>query len=274
MISEQSEGNPRTYQRGVNMFEHNINPILLALGPFEIRYYALAYLLGAVLTYFFIKKIAKERSLRIEDRDVLDFVAYTLLSIILFSRIFYVVFYNFSYFISNPFEIIAIWRGGLSFHGGLAGAVIAGIYFAGKWKISFWKLADMAVVPVAVCLFLGRIGNFINGELYGRLTSVPWAVKFKDAEGYRHPSQLYEAGKNLFMFAVLYIIRNKKLKDGVMFSLFIVMYGALRFFIEFFREPDAQVGFVIWGLSMGQLLCIAMLLFGVPMLVYFSARKS
>ncbi|MBU2637446.1 MAG: prolipoprotein diacylglyceryl transferase [Nanoarchaeota archaeon] len=255
------------------MFEHNLNPVLLSFGPFEIRYYALAYLFGAILTYFLLKKIAKERKVKIEEREVLDFVAYTLLSIIIFSRVFYVIFYNFSYFISNPLEIIAIWRGGLSFHGGLVGAVISGIWFARKWKISFWKLADMVVIPVAICLFLGRIGNFINGELYGRLTNVPWAVKFKDAEGYRHPSQLYEAGKNLFMFAVLYLVRNKKLKDGVMFSLFIVMYGALRFSIEFFREPDPQIGFVIFNLTTGQLLCIAMLILGLPLLLYFLRKK-
>ncbi len=255
------------------MFEHNLSPVLLNIGPFEIRYYALAYVLGAVIVYFFLKMLARERHIPVEDKDVMDLVAYTLLSIIIFSRIFYVLFYNFSYFISSPLEIIAIWRGGLSFHGGLIGAVIAGIWFARKWKISFWRLADIAVIPIAVALFLGRIGNFINGELYGRVASVPWAVKFQGADGYRHPSQLYEAGKNIFMFAVLYTIRNKRLKDGVMFSLFIVMYGALRFFIEFFREPDPQIGFVVWQLSMGQLLSIAMLIVGIPLLLYFHARR-
>lgn len=256
------------------MFEHNINPVLLSLGPFEIRYYALAYLFGAIITYFLLKKIARERRIKIEDREALDFVAYTLLSIIIFSRVFYVIFYNFSYFLSNPLEIIAIWRGGLSFHGGLFGAVLSGMWFARKWRISFWKLADIAVIPVAACLFLGRVGNFINGELYGRLTSMPWAVKFQDAEGYRHPSQLYEAAKNIFMFAVLYTIRNKKLKDGVMFSLFIVMYGALRFFIEFFREPDAQIGLFFGVLSMGQALSLLMLIAGALMLAWLWRKRQ
>lgn len=256
------------------MFENNLNPVFLSIGPFEIRYYALAYLLGAIFTYFLLRKLAKERNLKIEDREILDFVAYTLLSIIIFSRVFYILFYNLPYFISNPAEMLAIWHGGLSFHGGLIGAIFSGVYFSKKWKLNFWELADIVVIPVAICLFLGRIGNFINGELYGRLTSVPWAVKFKNIEGYRHPSQLYEAAKNLFMFAVLYAIRNKKLKQGVMFSLFIVMYGALRFSIEFFREPDPQIGFVIWNLTTGQLLSIAMILAGIPMLLYFSRRKK
>ena len=227
------------------MFVHNLNPVLLHIGPISIRYYALAYVLGAVLTYFILKKLANERHMGLEKDDVLDFVAYTLLSIIIFARLFYAVFYDLGYFISNPLDIFAVWKGGLSFHGGLVGAIAAGVWFTRKHRISFWKLADIAVIPVAICLFLGRLGNFINGELYGRIANVPWAVKFRDAEGYRHPSQIYEALKNLFMFSVLYAIRNRKLKDGVMFSLFIAMYGTLRFFIEFFRRKPTKV-FYVW----------------------------
>ncbi|MDI6737474.1 MAG: prolipoprotein diacylglyceryl transferase [Nanoarchaeota archaeon] len=255
------------------VFYNTINPVLAHIGPLEIRYYSLAYILGAIFAYFMLKKLSEERKLGISKEEMLDFVAYTLLSIVIFSRIFYILFYNLSYFIENPLEAIAIWEGGLSFHGGLVGAVLSGFWFARKWKISFWKLADMAVIPVAFCLFLGRIGNFINGELYGRITSVPWAVKFQGIDGFRHPSQLYEALKNIFMFSVLYSIRNKKLKEGVMFSLFLVMYGFLRFFIEFLREPDAQIGLFFGVLSMGQMLSIAMLLIGIPMLVSFSKRQ-
>lgn len=255
------------------VFYNNINPILASIGPLEIRYYSLAYVLGAIFTYFVLKKIADERELKLSKSDVLDFVTYTLLSIIVFSRIFYILFYNLHYFIQNPAEMLYIWQGGLSFHGGLFGAALSGIWFARKWKISFWKLADMAVIPVAFCLFLGRIGNFINGELYGRITSVPWAVKFKNAEGFRHPSQLYEALKNIFMFFVLWNLRNKHFKDGAIFSLFLVMYGSLRFFIEFFRQPDEQIGFLFGFLSMGQLLCLAMLAIGIPLLAHFSRKK-
>lgn len=255
------------------VFFNSINPILATIGPFEIRYYSFAYILGAIFTYFILAKLAEERKLGLSKQDIMDFVAYTLLSIVIFSRVFYVIIYNFGFFISNPLEVFALWHGGLSFHGGLFGAIIAGIWFARKKKISFWKLADISVIPVVIALFLGRIGNFINGELYGRITSVPWAVKFKGVDGFRHPSQLYEALKNLLMFAVLWKFRNKKLKEGVLFSLFIVMYGALRFFIEFFRQPDEQIGFVLFNLSMGQMLCIVMLAIGIPMLAYFNKRK-
>ena len=256
------------------MFYNNINPIIASIGPLEIRYYSLAYIIGAIFTYFILVKLAEERKLGLTKQDIMDIVAYTLLSIVIFSRVFYVIFYNFSFFIANPLQVFAVWHGGLSFHGGLFGAVVAGIWFARKKKISFWKLADLTVIPVAIALFLGRVGNYINGELYGRITTVPWAVKFKGVDGFRHPSQLYEAMKNLFMFAVLWKLRNKKLKDGVLFSLFIVMYGTLRFFIEFFRQPDENIGFVIFNFSMGQVLSLVMLAFGVPMLVYFSRRKG
>ncbi len=242
------------------VFLNNINPILATIGPFEIRYYSFAYILGAIFTYFILVKLAEERKLGLSKQDIMDFVAYTLLSIVIFSRVFYVIIYNFGFFISNPLEVFAVWHGGLSFHGGLFGAIAAGIWFARKKKISFWKIADMAVIPVAIALFLGRIGNFINGELYGRITSVPWAVKFKNADGFRHPSQLYEAVKNLLMFAVLWKLRNKKLKDGVLFSLFIVMYGTLRFFIEFFRG-DSKV--FIFGLSIFQVISIPLFILAV-----------
>lgn len=255
------------------VFYSTINPVLASIGPVEIRYYSLAYIIGAIFAYFMLKKLSEERKLGISKEEALDLVAYALLSIIVFSRIFYILFYNLGYFIENPLQAFAVWQGGLSFHGGLVGAVLYGIWFARKKAISFWLLADIMVIPVAFCLFLGRVGNFINGELYGRITSVSWAVKFPSVNGFRHPSQLYEALKNLFMFSVLYSIRNLKLKQGVMFSLFIVMYGSLRFFIEFLREPDAQIGFLLGVLSMGQLLSLAMLLIGIPMLVYFSKRK-
>lgn len=252
------------------MFVHNINPALMAIGPLEIRYYSLAYVIGAIFTYFMLQKLAKERHIGLSKEDILDFVAYMLLSIVIFSRLFYILIYNLPYYLNNPLEMLAVWHGGLSFHGGLFGAVVFALVYCKKKKLNFWKLADMTVIPVAVCLFLGRIGNFINGEVYGRIASVPWAVKFKDAEGYRHPSQLYEAAKNLFMFIVLYSIRNKKLKDGVLFWIFIVMYGSLRFFIEFFREPD---GILFLGLSTGQGLSLLMLLIGIPSLFWFWKRK-
>jgi len=149
----------------------------------------------------------------------------------------------------------------LSFHGGLLGAVAAGIIFAKKRKIDFYELADIFVIPLALGLALGRLGNFINGELYGRITNVPWAVQFQDAEGFRHPSQIYESLKNLFIFAVLWNVKDKKLPKGFLFWLFVTMYSFLRFVVEFFRQPDEQLGFFFGWLSMGQILSIIM--FGI-----------
>ena len=203
----------------------------------------------------------------------MDFVAYTLLSVIIFSRVFYVIIYNFGFFISNPLEVFAVWHGGLSFHGGF--------FWRNSCRHLAFKEKENQLLEAcrhgcdSCCnsIVFGKSWQFYQRELYGRITSVPWAVKFKGVEGFRHPSQLYEAMKNLFMFAVLWKLRNKKLKDGVLFSLFIVMYGTLRFFIEFFRQPDENMGFILFNLSMGQILSIVMLLIGIPMLVYFSRNK-
>jgi len=159
--------------------------------------------------------------------------------------------------------MLAVWHGGLSFHGGLIGAAIAGFIYTKKKKISFYDIADIIVMPLALGLALGRIGNFINGELYGRITNVPWAVKFPDAEGFRHPSQLYESIKNLIIFFALWVIKDKNLPKGFMFWLFVIMYSALRFMVEFFRHPDEQLGFIIGFLSMGQVLSIVMFVIGI-----------
>ena len=244
------------------MFIHNIDPVLLRLGPFEIRYYGLIFVLGFIIAYLLLTHLAKKRKLNLDKNDITNFFLYLIIGIIIGSRILYVILYNLPYYIANPFEIIAIWHGGLSFHGGLIGAVVAGFYFCKRKKIGFYEIADILVIPLALALALGRIGNFINGELYGRITDVPWAVRFPDAEGFRHPSQIYESFKNLLIFFTLWTIKDKKLPKGFLFWLFVIMYSTLRFIIEFFRAPDEQLGFII-GLTMGQILCIIMFLTGV-----------
>lgn len=253
------------------MLYNNINPTLLRLGPFEIRYYGIIYVLGFILAYFFISYLAKERSLKITKNDILDLLFYLIIGAFIGARIFEVLIYNLKYYLANPFEMIAIWHGGLSFHGGLVGAVIAGYLFCKKKKIEFYDLADICVIPLAFGLFLGRIANFINGELVGRITNLPWCVKFRNYNGCRHPSQLYESLKNLIIFSVLWFIKDKKLKKGIMFWSFILMYSALRFFIEFFRAPDEQIGFIL-GLTMGQWLNIAM--FVVGLCFFIKIRKT
>ncbi|MDD5254118.1 MAG: prolipoprotein diacylglyceryl transferase [Candidatus Nanoarchaeia archaeon] len=245
------------------MFIHNLDPVLLTIFGLEVRYYGLIYVISFIIAYFLLKKLSKENDLNLK---VDDFLFYVVIGAIIGARLFYVIFYNFSYFWANPVEIVILWRGGLSFHGGLVGAVIAGLIYSKVKKINFWKLADISVIPLAIGLFLGRIGNFINGELYGRITNVPWAVKFPNAEGYRHPSQIYESLKNLFIFFILWFNRKSKHKAGFNFALFMLLYSVLRFIIEFFRAPDQNIGFIC-GLTMGQLLNIPLFLISLYLLI-------
>lgn len=255
------------------MFYHNINPALLKLGPFEIRYYGIIFVLGFILAYFIILHLVKKRDLELTKEDVADFLFYLIIGVVAGARLFYVLFYNLEFYLSNPLSIFAIWLGGLSFHGGLVGAVTAAYLFCRKKKTGFLELADIVVIPVALALALGRIGNFLNGELVGRITSVPWAVKFPGHEGFRHPSQLYESLKNLVIFISLWFLKDKKLKKGTLFFVFIIMYSVLRFFIEFFRAPDVQLGFIIFGLTMGQLLNILMFVVGLVFVFRTQKRK-
>jgi len=254
------------------MFYHNINPILLKLGPIEIRYYGLIYALGFVITYFFLIKLSKERQIDLKKEDLIDLIFYLIIGVVAGARLFYVLFYNLPYFIENPLIVFAVWQGGLSFHGALVGAALIAAWFCKKHKIKFYQLADMIVIPAALALMLGRIANFINGELVGRITNVPWCVNFEGYEGCRHPSQLYESFKNLVIFAILWTIKdkkinNKKLPDGFLFWLFVMLYSTFRFIIEFWRAPDSQLGFIIFGLTMGQLLCLAMFVVGAIFMI-------
>ena len=256
------------------MFIHNINPALLSIGPFEIRYYGLFYVIGFVMAYFILNHLAKKRELSLSKDDVADYLLYLIMGVILGARIFYVIFYNLPFYLSNPFEIIAIWNGGLAFHGGLIGAAIGGWLFCRRKKIDFYEIADITVIPLALGLALGRIGNFINGELIGRITDVPWSVKFPDAEGFRHPSQIYASFKNLLIFFALWTIKDKKLPKGFLFWLFVIMYSVLRFIIEFFRQPDPQIGFIFGFLTMGQLLNIIMFAVGIFFIYRVSKKKE
>jgi|TARA_B100001964_G_C14081305_1_gene530401 phosphatidylglycerol:prolipoprotein diacylglycerol transferase len=255
------------------MFIHNLDPVLLSIGPFEIRYYGLFFVLSFVMAYFIINYLAKKKELSLSKDDVADFLLYLIIGTVLGARIFYVFVYNLPFYLSNPSEIIAVWHGGLSFHGALIGAAIAGFYFCKRKKIDFYEIADITVIPLALGLALGRLGNFINGELYGRITDVSWAVRFPDAEGFRHPSQIYESFKNLLIFSTLWTIKDKKLPKGFMFWLFVVMYSALRFIVEFFRAPDEQLGFIIGFLTMGQILSVVTLLIGL-FFIYKVSKKE
>ena len=268
------------------MFFQNINPVLFeipalfGIGPLQIRYYGLFYAFGFFIAYLTLPYLARIKGIKITKDDVADFLVYMIFGVVLGARMIYVVFYNPMYYTQNPLEIIGLWHGGLSFHGGLLGALIAGYLFCKKKKIEFYDMADIAVVPVALALALGRIGNFINAELYGRITDAPWCVDYSKNKfvqnlpsGCRHPSQVYESLKNLFIFAALWMIKDKKLPKGFMFWTFVTLYGLLRTFMEFFRQPDEQVGFIFKYFTMGQMLSFPLFLIGAYMLFRLK-RKS
>lgn len=238
------------------MFINNINPILFSLGPFEIRWYGLFYALSFIIGYYFIKNQVKKQNLNF---DAENFIFWILIGDIIGARLFEILFYNPSFYFSNPLEMLAIWHGGLSFHGGLFGGLLAAYFFSRKYKVSLWKLADLCSIPLAFGLFLGRIANFINNELVGKITSLPWCVKFQGYEGCRHPTQIYEALKNLVIFITLIPISRKQHKDGYLFSIFLIMYSVLRFFIEFYKVPETMFFF----LTTGQALNILTLVLGI-----------
>lgn len=253
------------------MFYHNLNPVAFSLFGFDVYWYGLLFVTGFIITYFMLGYLAKERHLHLTKSDIDDFIIWAIISVLLGARFVYVLVYNLPYFIANPLHIFFFWEGGLSFHGGLIGFVLMGVIYAKVKKLRFYQLADIVVIPVALSLILGRFANFINGELYGRVTSVPWAFKFPGAEGFRHPSQFYEAFKNFLIFFTLWKVRNKELPEGFMFWMFVTMYGVLRFLIEFVRQPDPQIGanglFFGW-ITMGQILCTIMVIVGVFFLVW------
>lgn len=251
------------------MIQYNMNPTLLNLGQLQIRYYGLFYVLGFILAYFILIHLSKQRKIKFSKQKIEDLLVYLGIAGILGARLGYILIYNLEYYLSNPGEILAVWHGGLSFHGAFIGALIGIYLFARKNKMDYLMLLDLTAIPFALALALGRIGNFINGELFGKVTNLPWCVKFDDF--CRHPSQLYESAKNLVIFFTLWELKNKKMRKGMLATIFILMYSVLRFIIEFFREPDSQIGY-IYNLTIGQWLCIAMLVFGI--ILYIKIKRK
>lgn len=252
------------------VFYHTLDPILFGIGPVQIHWYALMYVFSFIIVYFYVRSAVKHKRLNLSLDDVDNLMVILTVSMIVGARLFEVLFYNPSYYFSNPAEIIAVWHGGLSFHGGLVGMVLSGYWFARRKKVSFLRLCDIFVIPLALAQALGRIGNFINGELYGTITSLPWGVKFPNAEGFRHPSQLYEALYDLAIFSFLFIQRNKNYANGVLFSWFLILYPVFRFMTEFVREPEIMIG----PITLGQLLCVPMFIAGIGLLYYIKKLKK
>jgi phosphatidylglycerol---prolipoprotein diacylglyceryl transferase len=260
-----------------------INPILISIGPFSVRWYALAYIVGIIAGWFYARAIiSSERlwggpaPLTVTDFD--DFVIWITLGIILGGRIGYVLFYNLPHFAENPIEILQLWNGGMSFHGGVLGCIVAIVLFATRRGIPVLSLGDVTAAVAPIGLFLGRIANFINGELWGRRTDVPWAMIFPHGGPVpRHPSQLYEAtleGVVLFIVLALLVRFGALKRPGVVTGVFAIGYGAARITCEFFREPDVQLGFLWGGLTMGMLLCIPLILAGIAVLVVAFKRTA
>ena len=254
-----------------------IDPVAVAIGPLAIRWYSLAYIVGLVVGWRYCRRLVARSPGRLTPEALDDFLLWATLAVVLGGRLGSVLFYNFGYYLEHPLEILYVWRGGMSFHGGFLGVLIATWLFARKRGLGFFDLADIVVCAAPIGLFLGRIANFINGELYGRVTDVPWAMVFpRDSEALpRHPSQLYEAGLEgavLFLALWLLVRRGWLERGGALSGAFLVGYALARLAAEFFRQPDANLGFLLGGATMGQLLSLPMLLVGLGLLAW--ARRA
>jgi len=246
------------------MFINNFDPVAIQIFSIEIRWYSLAYIFGILIGWLYCKKIL------IKDKNISklfdDLISYLIIGIILGGRLGYVIFYNLEYFLSNPIEILMIWQGGMSFHGGLLGVLASTIIYAKKHNVNKFIFLDLIAGSAPIGIFLGRIANFLNSELYGRETDILWSVIFTKIDNItRHPSQIYEAlleGVILFFILFFFIKKNYLLKPGLISSLFLIFYSLFRFLVEFFRVPDEQVGFIYLNLTIGQIISLIFLSFG------------
>jgi len=247
-----------------------IDPVFFSIGPLQVRWYGLMYVLGFGATLLLVKYQIKKFGFKELDVHFENLNLVLIISLVLGGRLGYVLFYNLPYYLAHPSEILATWQGGMSFHGGMLGLIIGAVLFCRRKGLDFWRVADFYTVTIPIGLGLGRIGNFINGELYGRVTDVPWAMVFPGGGPLpRHPSQLYEALlEGLLLFLVLWFLKEKQSPpaswaSGSMMAICITVYGILRIFVEFFREPDAHLGFIAGGMTMGQLLSSLMIVAGI-----------
>lgn len=258
----------------------NIDPVALSLGPLQIHWYALAYVVGFIaawrLAIHIVKRDSDDPNYRPNTYDIDDFISWAILGVLLGGRIGYVLFYNLPTYLDNPAEALKIWHGGMSFHGGVIGVITALILFTKFKKVPFWRLADVAAAVTPLGFLLGRMANFINGELYGRVTDVSWGVVFpRGGDDPRHPSQLYEAAtEGLLLFIILFAlihVKSIRARAGTVAAFFMLGYGLFRFGCEFYREPDVQLGFIVEQVTMGQILCVPMILTGL--IIYVLAGK-
>ena len=247
------------------MFINNFDPVAFQIMSFEIRWYSLSYILGIVFGWILCKKVFIKNSDISEKFD--DYITYLIIGIILGGRLGYVIFYNFSYYFENILDIFKIWQGGMSFHGGLLGVIASSYLFAKKNNQNMFSYLDQVSLAAPIGIFFGRLANFINSELYGTTTDVPWSVIFIKVDNLsRHPSQLYEAileGIILFLILIYFINKNYLKKPGLISGLFLIFYSLFRFFVEFFRVPDEQIGYLILNLTMGQIISLVFAATGI-----------
>ncbi len=264
----------------------HMNPEIVRIGPVALRWYGLMYAGGFAASYVLVRhQIQRENQgakaegrgkgepgIKIPDAFLDSLYTYLILGLIIGARLGYILFYDLKNYASNPLEIFAVWHGGMSFHGGAVGSLLAGYLCCRRHHVSFWQTSDLVTVTAPIGLGLGRLGNFINGELYGRVTDVPWAMIFPGGGPLpRHPSQLYEfLLEGVLLFTILWIAKNKRHVTGSMTALCLVLYGLFRFIVEFFRQPDAQLGFIAGPFTMGQLLSVLTLLAGI---VLYAIRR-
>jgi phosphatidylglycerol---prolipoprotein diacylglyceryl transferase len=255
----------------------SIDPVLIQIGPFAIRWYALAYIVGLVVGWRYVRRLVQRPGWQLTPLEIDDLLLYVTLGVVLGGRLGYVLFYRPAFYLSQPLDALAVWQGGMAFHGGVVGVIAAMWLFARLRKRSFLEVGDAVVCAVPIGLFLGRIANFINGELFGRVTDVPWAMVFpRGGPEPRHPSQLYEAGlEGIVLFALLAALAwrpRDPATAGRLSGIFLIGYALARWFVELFREPDAHLGFLWAGLTMGQLLSLPMLAAGLALVARSYAR--
>ena len=250
------------------MFINNFDPVAIVIFSLEIRWYSLSYIIGILIGWYLAKKFFINKNI-FNKFD--DYITYMIIGLIIGGRVGYILFYNLIFYINNPLDVFKIWQGGMSFHGGVLGIILASILFAKKNQDDVFEYLDVVALVSPIGIFFGRIANFINSELYGYETSVPWAVKFIQIDNlYRHPTQLYEAIlEGIVLFLILLFFRKKETlsKTGVLSSLFLVFYSIFRFIVEFFRVPDEQIGYIILNITMGQL--ISLVFFTVGLILFF-----
>jgi phosphatidylglycerol:prolipoprotein diacylglycerol transferase len=252
----------------------DMNPIMIDLGLIRVSWYGMMYVLGFMGSYLLVRYQMKRKDFGVSRVEVENLYFYLIIGLMVGARLGYVLFYDLKMYLADPLEIFAIWRGGMSFHGGLIGVLVVGVMFSWKNRKSFWKIADLIIVTAPIGLGLGRIGNFINGELYGRVTNLPWGMIFPRGGSLpRHPSQLYESAlEGGVLFIILWFLKDRRLPTGGVLAAFLFFYGCFRFFVEFFREPDGHIGFIIGSFTLGQLLSSFMIVGGVILYLYLKRK--